>query len=123
MQSFVSYLLAFVAGGALCAVAQLLLDLTRMTPARILVLYVVAGVALGATGLFDLLRPHLGAGITVPLIGFGANIAEGVRIAIEEKGPLGILTGPLTAASGGTTAALVFAYIGAVVGRSKPKRT
>ena len=123
MSSFVSYLLAFAVGGAFCAVAQLLLDLTRLTPARILVVYVVAGVLLGALGLFEPLADLAGAGATVPLVGFGGTVAKGVKEAIDEQGAIGILTGPLTAAAGGTTAALVFGYIGAVVMRSKPKRT
>ncbi len=123
MSSFVSYLLAFAVGGAFCAAAQLLLDLTRLTPARILVLYVVVGVALGALGVFEPLAELAGAGATVPLIGFGGNIAKGVREAVDEDGLLGVLTGPLTAASGGTTAALVFGYMAALVFRGKPKRT
>ena len=122
MSSFVSYLLAFAVGGAFCAVAQVLLDLTRLTPARILVLYVVAGVALGALGVFDPLVDLAGAGATVPLVGFGGTVAKGVKEAIDEQGPLGILTGPLTAASGGTTAALVFGYVVALLFRGKPKR-
>ena len=122
MSSFVSYLLAFAVGGALCAAAQLLLDLTRLTPARILVLYVVAGVALGALGLFEPLADLAGAGATVPLLGFGGTIAKGVKEAVDAEGILGILKGPLTAASAGTTAALVFGYVVALLFRGKPKR-
>lgn len=122
MNEFLPYLFAFLIGGALSAVAQLLLDLSRLTPARILVLYVVAGVALGALGLYLPLRDLAGAGASVPLLGFGGIIAEGTKKAIGERGAIGILTGPLTAASGGTTAALVFSYIAAIICRGRAKR-
>ena len=122
MNEFLPYLLAFLVGGALSAAAQLLLDLTRLTPARILVLYVVAGVALGAVGLYLPLRDLAGAGASVPLLGFGGVIAEGTKKAIAEKGAIGILTGPLTAASGGTTAALLFSYIASIICRGRAKR-
>lgn len=122
MQSFLSYLTAFLVGGGICVIAQLLLDLTRLTPARILVIYVVAGVALGAVGLFEPLRELAGAGITVPLIGFGGNVAVGVREAVAEEGLLGALTGGLRAAAGGTAAAIVFGYLAALVFRAKAKR-
>lgn len=122
MQSFFHFLTVFLVGGGLCGIAQLLLDLTRLTPARVLVLYVVCGVALGAFGLFDPLAELAGAGATVPLIGFGGNIAKGVREAVEEQGLLGALTGPLTAASGGTTAALLFSYLASLFVRGRAKR-
>ena len=125
MTSFLSYLAVFLVGGACSAIAQLLLDLTKLTPARILVLYVVIGVAMGALGLYDPLYGRFGAGVSVPLIGFGGAIARGVREALAEQGAIGILTGPLTAAAGGTTAALLFGYIAAmVVGKrgAPPKR-
>ena len=122
MNEFLPYLFAFLIGGALSAVAQLLLDLSRLTPARILVLYVVAGVALGALGLYVPLRDLAGAGASVPLLGFGGVIAEGTKKAIGERGAIGILTGPLTAASGGTTAALVFSYLAAIICRGRAKR-
>ncbi len=122
MSGFLSYLFAFLVGGALCAVAQLLLDLTRMTPARILVLYVVAGVAASAVGVYEPLLKFAGEGASLPLTGFGATVARGVREAIDEEGALGILTGPLSAAAGGTTAALVFGYLAALLFRGKPKR-
>jgi len=112
---------AFLVGGGFCVIAQLLIDLTRLTPARILVLYVSAGVLLGAVGLFAPLREFAGAGASVPLIGFGGNIAKGVETAVRERGLLGVLTGPLTAASAGTTAALVFGYLTAILFRAKPK--
>ena len=112
---------AGLVGGLFCLDAQLLIDYTALTPARILVLYVVAGVALGAVGLFTPLKNLAGAGVTVPLIGFGGNIAEGVRDAVDSTGLLGVMTGPLTAASAGTTAALVFGYLAAILFKSKPK--
>ncbi len=122
MQSFISYLTAFLVGGGICVIAQLLLDLTRLTPARILVIYVVAGVALGALGLYEPLREFAGSGVTVPLVGFGGNVAVGVREAVAEEGLLGALTGGLRAAAGGTAAAIVFGYLAALVFRAKSKR-
>ncbi len=115
------YLFAFLVGGLVCLLAQLLIDLTKMTPARILVVYVVLGVALGAVGLFEPLADFAGCGITVPLIGFGGNVARGVREAVSETGLLGALTGGLSAASGGTAAALCFGYLVALFCHSKPK--
>ena len=115
------YLFAFLVGGLVCLVAQLLIDLTKLTPARILVLYVVLGVALGAVGLFEPLAEFAGCGITVPLVGFGGNVARGVREAVSETGLLGALTGGLSAASGGTAAALCFGYLVALFCHSKPK--
>ena len=115
------YLRAFLVGGGLCVIAQILIDKTKLTPARILVLYVVAGVALGAVGVYGPLAEFGGAGATTPLTGFGYLIAKGVREAVEEKGLLGALTGPLTAAAGGTAAALVFGYTVALICRGKAK--
>lgn len=122
MDIFLSFLYAFLVGGAFCVIAQLLIDLTSLTPARILVLYVCAGVLLGALGLYQPLFDFAGAGASVPLVGFGGNIAEGVKKAVDEKGALGILSGPLTAAAIGTTAALVFGYLAAILFKSRPKR-
>lgn len=102
------YLNAFLCGGALCAIGQLLIDKTRLTPARILVIYVVAGVALTAVGLYPYLVDWGGAGATVPLTGFGYSLAKGVQQAVQEKGFLGIFTGGLTATAGGITAAVLF---------------
>ena len=116
------YIWAFVVGGAFCVIAQLLIDLTRMTPARILVLYVVVGVILGAAGLYEPLIKFAGAGATTPLTGFGYLISKGVREAVDEQGLLGALTGGLKAAAGGTAAALVFGYIATLVFSSKPKK-
>ena len=115
------YLFAFLVGGLVCLLAQLLIDLTKLTPARILVVYVVLGVFLGAVGLFEPLADFAGCGITVPLIGFGGNVARGVREAVSETGLLGALTGGLSAASGGTAAAPCFGYLVALVCHSKPK--
>ncbi len=116
-----NFLWAFLIGGAFCVVAQILLDKTSLTPARILVGYVVAGVLLGAVGLYGPLAEFAGAGATVPLTGFGYLIAKGVRAAVEEKGLLGVLSGPLTAAAIGTTAALLFGFLAALISRGKPK--
>jgi stage V sporulation protein AE len=115
------YLRAFLVGGGLCVIAQILIDKTKMTPARILVAYVVAGVILGAIGVYQPLADFGGAGATVPLTGFGYLISKGVREAVEEKGLLGALTGPLTAAAGGTAAALVFGYTVALLCKGKAK--
>lgn len=122
MSGFLPYLWAFLVGGGLCAIAQILIDRTKLTPARILVGYVVAGVFLGAIGVYKYIADFAGAGAAVPLTGFGYLISEGVKKAVEERGLLGALTGSLTAAAGGTTAALVFGLIAALCVRSKPKR-
>ena len=117
-----NFLLAFLFGGALCVIAQLLIDLTKLTPARILVFFVIFGVLLSAFDLYVPLRELFGCGITVPLVGFGGAIGEGVKEAIAQKGAIGILTGSLTAASAGTTAALCLGLIAALFGKSKPKK-
>ncbi|HBI52777.1 MAG: stage V sporulation protein AE [Ruminiclostridium sp.] len=109
------YLWAFLVGGAFCAIGQLLIDLTAMTPARILVTYVVSGVVLGALGIYEPIVDFAGAGATVPLTGFGYNLAKGVRRAVTEDGLIGSLTGGLEACAGGITAAVVFALTAAVV--------
>lgn len=121
MDQIFKYLWAFLIGGLFCVVAQILIDKTKLTPARILVGFVVAGVILGAIGLYQPLVDLAGAGATTPLSGFGALIAKGVREAVDQKGLLGALTGPLTAASAGTAAALVFAFIAALIFKGKPK--
>lgn len=105
------YLKAFVFGGLLCLLGQVLIDKTRLTPARILVCYVVTGVILGGLGLYQPLVEQFGAGASVPLTGFGATLAKGVKQAIDEKGPIGILTGGLTATAGGITAAIFFGLL------------
>lgn len=121
LDTVLPYLRAFLTGGVLCVIAQILIDKTKLTPARILVIYVVAGVFLGAVGLYRYIADFGGAGATTPLTGFGYLIARGVKKAVQEKGLLGALTGPLTAAAGGTAAALVFGYVVALVAKGKSK--
>lgn len=101
---------AFMVGGALCAAAQILIDKTGLTPARILVIYVVTGVVLGAVGLYGPLVELAGAGATVPLTGFGYSLAEGVKESVNEQGAIGILTGGLRACAGGIAAAVFFGW-------------
>lgn len=115
------YLKAFLVGGILCLIGQILIDKTKLTPARILVSYVVAGVILGAVGIYQPLVEFAGAGATVPLTGFGYNLAKGVREAIDRDGFLGILTGGLTATAGGITAAVIAALIASLLFRAKDK--
>ena len=122
MTAVLPYFWAFAIGGGFCAIAQVLIDRTRLTPARILVGYVVGGVLLGALGVYKYIAELGGAGASVPLTGFGYLISEGVKKAVDERGLLGALTGSLTAAAGGTAAALVFGLIASVCVRSKPKR-
>jgi stage V sporulation protein AE len=113
---------ALLVGGALSALAQLLIDKTPLMPPRILVIFVCLGVFLGAVGLYEPLRELCGYGVAVSLIGFGGTVARGVREAIHESGLIGILTGGLSAASGGTAAALVFGYLAALFTPKRPKR-
>ena len=112
---------AFVIGGAFCAVGQLLIDFTKLTPARILTGYVVAGVILSAFGLYKPIVEFAGAGATVPLTGFGHLLAEGIRKSVAEDGFLGIFTGGMTAAAGGITAAILFGLIAALCFKQKDK--
>ena len=115
------YLWAFLAGGCICAVGQLLIDLTKLTPARILTSYVVAGVLLGAVGIYKPFAEKARAGAAVPLTGFGNLIAEGVKKAVDEKGALGILTGSLTAGAAGITAALVLGLLASLFAKSSAR--
>lgn len=115
------YLKAFVIGGLFCLIGQILIDKTILTPARILVGYVVAGVILGAVGLYQPLIDFAGAGASVPLTGFGATLAKGVKEAVNEKGPLGILTGGLKATAGGITAAIFFGLLAGILFKPKDK--
>ncbi len=115
------YVKAFLIGGLLCVIGQILIDKTKLTPARILVCYVVAGVILGGLGWYKPLVDFAGAGATVPLTGFGYNLAKGVKEAIQKDGWLGILTGGLTATAGGITAAVVFAGLMALIFKPKDK--
>ena len=121
MDIILDYVWAFVIGGAFCVVAQILIDKTSLSPARILVGYVVAGVILGAVGLYEPIMDFAGAGATTPLTGFGYLISKGVREAVDEKGLLGALTGGLTSAAGGITAALVLGYLACLIFKGKPK--
>lgn len=116
------YLRAFLCGGLLCAVGQVLIDKTQLTPARILTGYVVAGVALTALGLYEPIRTWGGAGASVPLTGFGYLLARGVEKAVAEQGWLGALTGGLGAAAGGIAAAVCFAVLMALLFRPGEKR-
>ena len=115
------YLKAFVVGGILCAIGQILIDKTKLTPARILVCYVVIGVLLGAVGFYEKLVEFAGAGATVPLTGFGNNLAKGVREAVDQDGFIGIFTGGLKAAAGGITAAVVAGLVASFLFKAKDK--
>ena len=119
MQALLPYLYAFLVGGALCLIGQILIDRTALTPARILSGYVVAGVLLGALGWYQPLIDFAGAGATVPLTGFGSLLARGVREAVAEKGLLGVLTGVLTKGAAGIAAAIFFSVLAALVFRSR----
>ena len=115
-------LLTFVSGGVICVIAQLLIDFTRLTPARILVLYVSLGVLIFALGAYEPMQKIFGAGVSVPLIGFGANIARGVREAVDKDGLIGALTGGLSSSAAGITAALLFGLFASVIFKTKSKR-
>ncbi len=115
------YLWAFLIGGLFCAVGQLLIDFTKLTPARILVAYVVGGVLLGAIGIYKPLIDFAGGGATVPLTGFGYLLADGVKKAVDESGFLGIFTGGITSAAAGISAALVFGFLTALCFKSRGK--
>lgn len=116
------YLKAFLCGGVLCVVGQILIDKTKLTPARILVCYVTAGVILSGLGLYQPFADWAGAGATVPLTGFGHLLAKGVKKAVAEQGVLGAFTGGVTSAAGGITAAIFFGFVVALVAKVKPKR-
>ncbi len=115
------YLKAFFVGGLLCLIGQILIDKTKLTPARILVSYVVIGVFLGAIGVYQALADFAGAGATVPLTGFGNTLAKGVKKAVEEDGFLGIFTGGLKASAGGITAAIFSGLLASILFRAKDK--
>ena len=116
------FLWAFLIGGLICVVGQVLIDKTKLTPAKILVGYVVTGVALGAFGVYDKLVDFAGSGARVPLLGFGYTLANGVKKGVAEKGWLGVLTGGLSAAAGGIAAAVVFALLVSLLFRPGDKR-
>ncbi|MBQ5356716.1 MAG: stage V sporulation protein AE [Oscillospiraceae bacterium] len=115
------YLKAFIIGGILCAIGQIFIDKTKLTPARILVGFVVGGVILSALGFYEPLVKFAGAGATVPLSGFGHSLAKGVRSAVVDKGFLGIFTGGLSATAGGISAAIVFGFLIALFFKPKDK--
>ena len=121
MELFGEYARAFLCGGVLCLIGQVLIDRTSLTPARILVCYVVAGVVLGGLGLYEPLVRWAGAGATVPLTGFGYLLSTGVKQAVAEHGLLGAITGGITAAAGGITTAIFFGYLVALLFKAKPK--
>ncbi len=115
------YLKAFLIGGIFCVIGQILIDKTKLTPARILVSYVVVGVFLGAIGVYQKIVDFAGAGATVPLTGFGNTLASGVRESIDKDGFLGIFTGGLTATAGGIAAAVVFGWLAGLIFKPKDK--
>ena len=115
------FLKAFLVGGIICVIGQLLIDLTKLTPARILVSFVVIGVILGGLGIYEPIADWAGAGATVPLTGFGNTLVQGTKEAIKEKGALGIISGPLSAASVGITVAMLCGLIASFVTKPKSK--
>ena len=121
METFLKLLFSFLIGGILCVIAQILLDKTALTPARILVGFVVCGVILGALGLYAPIIELAGAGATTPLSGFGNLISQGVRESVDEHGLLGALSGPLTSAAAGISAALIFGFLASLIFKGKRK--
>ncbi|MDR0863070.1 MAG: stage V sporulation protein AE [Oscillospiraceae bacterium] len=121
MEMFLEYCKVFLVGGLFCLVGQLLIDKTKLTPARILTSYVVIGVVLGAVGVYEPLAEWAGAGATVPLTGFGNALAQGVKSAVAERGFIGVFSGGLTAASAGVAASVVFGLLFAALGRPGDK--
>lgn len=121
MNIFLKLFLAFTVGGAFCVIAQILLDKTKLTPARILVGFVVCGVILGALGIYESIIEFAGAGATTPLSGFGNLIARGVRESVDKQGLIGALTGPLCSAAAGISAALIFGFLASLIFKGKRK--
>ena len=121
MDTLFMFCKVFLVGGLFCVIGQILIDRTKLTPARILTAYVVAGVILGAVGIYKPLIKWAGAGATVPLTGFGFSLAEGVKKAVDEHGALGILTGGLTATAGGIAAAVLFGFVSSLVSKPSDK--
>ncbi len=121
MEMLIGFLKAFIVGGIFCALGQILVDKTKLTPARILSIYVVGGLVLSAVGVYPVLVEFAGGGATVPLAGFGNVLATGVKKAVEEKGVLGAFVGGLTAAAGGVTAAIFFGFLVSVIAKPKEK--
>ncbi|MCI5605533.1 MAG: stage V sporulation protein AE [Clostridia bacterium] len=116
------YLKAFIVGGLICVVGQILIDKTKLTPARILVTFVVLGTFLQLIGIYEWLVDFAGAGATVPLTGFGYNLCKGVSKAVSENGFIGVFTGGITAAAGGISAALIFGFLVSIIFKSKSKK-
>ncbi len=116
-----NYIIAFIVGGIICIIGQVLIDKTKLTPARIMVGYVAVGVILGGFGIYNILIDFAGAGATVPLLGFGNNLANGVREAVDKNGFVGVFTGALTNTAGGITAAVIFGYFNAMIFKPKTK--
>jgi len=121
MDMLISFLKAFIVGGIICALGQILIDKTKLTPARILTSYVVLGVILGALGIYQPLIDWAGAGASIPLTGFGNTLAKGVKDAVAEKGLLGAFTGGFTSAAAGICAAIFFGYLIALVCKPRDK--
>ena len=119
--TILKFVYAFVVGGLLCVIAQIIIDKTKLTPARVLVSYVVAGVILKAIGIYEPLVKFAGNGATTPLTGFGYSLAKGVEKAVDQYGLIGVLTGGLTGTAGGITAAMVFGLLAALLFNAKPK--
>jgi len=115
------YVKAFLVGGLFCLIGQILIDKTKLTPARILVCYVVVGVLLGAVGVYQQIVEFAGAGATVPLTGFGNTLAKGVKEAVDKDGFIGIFTGGLTASAGGIAAAIVAGLLASLISKAKDK--
>ncbi len=116
------YLQTFITGAVICVIGQILIDKTKLTPAKILTGYVVAGVILTGIGIYDYVVDFGGAGATVPLLGFGYSLAKGVQKAIAEHGPIGILTGGITGTAAGISAAVFFSLLAAIIFKSKSKK-
>lgn len=116
-----NFAVAFVIGGLICVVGQILIDKTKLTPARIMVGYVVCGTVLGGIGVYDKFDEFAGAGATVPLLGFGNSLAKGVIESVKEKGVLGLVTGHLSATSAGISAAIIFGYLNGIIFKPKGK--
>lgn len=115
------YLKAFLVGGLICAIGQILMDTTKLTPARILVSFVVAGVALGALGIYEPIAEFAGSGASVPLTGFGYTLAKGTAAAVDEKGFVGVLTGPLSSGAAGIGTAVMCGFIASIFASPKEK--
>lgn len=120
--NYMQLLYAFLVGGAICIIGQILIDKTKLTPARILVIYVTLGAILGGLGIYQYLVEFAGAGATVPLTGFGYNLAKGAKEAVDEYGFVGVFIGGTKAAAGGISAAIFFGYIASLISKPKMKK-